>query len=575
MMLLLLQILQYLTFTFVLLSSKTTTIRTTKAASTQQQKKSTYETHISRRERHLDHWDAETLAAYLGLDVDTAKPLNSNTNTNRDSNTYDNTNTYTGIDASIMFYAQWCTNCHKFAPVWDAIGNALKAGTTQSNVILALFNCELNDVHTRLCDAAGVTHYPTIMFVGAGPYMDSDPVSSFVFNVGNKKSKDGKNKISKASGPYGPTKLARTVKFQGDLNTADSVLDWIKTMQGLSRWYKWGHFDGGWLKVVRSLFFTPFDRLKRSKSGNTSSAAATTGGVGAKALPIGVPPNMNAGGTIGGASSATTGGPSVGGKPTYVIEKELKEAQSKIDKIETELEDHKAATKHAGFLIESFLFPKMAKTTTKADDSEGNGNTTNTSENESTEPLPLDVFTVLHKTDGWNSKISTNTESDSKLSIAENQWYIIKACVVDLALDYCTRFSKKATNDYLETISLENESENNTNKYPSFTEMETQLRQWINDREPYCGSFDECVSGNFDDEEKCRPEACPFTNDGACRYVNGCLSDSIMGEYRDYLEEKVIASASASASASATSAKDEDNEASGGAGSGKTDAKKK
>ena len=126
----------------------------------------TYETTISRRERNLDHWDAETLAAYLGLDPDTAQPLEDAT--------------YVGIDASIMFYAQWCKNCQKFAPVWDTIGQIVHAGTTESNLIMALFNCELDQQHTKLCDAAGVTHYPTLMYVGAGPYQDTDPITSAV-----------------------------------------------------------------------------------------------------------------------------------------------------------------------------------------------------------------------------------------------------------------------------------------------------------------------------------------------------------------------------------------------------------
>ena len=176
-----------------------------------------YETNYARRERNLDHWDAETLAAYLGLHPETAEVLP------------DAEKRYVGIDASVMFYAQWCKNCHKFAPIWDTIGTLMGAGTTQSNMVMALFNCELNTQHTKLCDAAGVTHYPTLMFIGSGPFVDSDPVSSFVLG--------GKDK---SAGPYGPTKLKRTVKFQGDLNLGDSVLDWLRTMQGLSKWHQWG-----------------------------------------------------------------------------------------------------------------------------------------------------------------------------------------------------------------------------------------------------------------------------------------------------------------------------------------------
>eukprot|EP00957_Ditylum_brightwellii_P000549 42479-Ditylum_brightwellii.AAC.1 len=63
-----------------------------------------------------------------------------------------------------MFYAQWCPNCHKLAPTWDAIAGLLKAGS--------------------------------------GPIQDTDPVTSAIFGE------------DKSAGPAGKAKLARTVKFQ-------------------------------------------------------------------------------------------------------------------------------------------------------------------------------------------------------------------------------------------------------------------------------------------------------------------------------------------------------------------------
>eukprot|EP00557_Chaetoceros_sp_GSL56_P003005 CAMPEP_0176488658 /NCGR_PEP_ID=MMETSP0200_2-20121128/6836_1 /TAXON_ID=947934 /ORGANISM="Chaetoceros sp., Strain GSL56" /LENGTH=459 /DNA_ID=CAMNT_0017885675 /DNA_START=241 /DNA_END=1620 /DNA_ORIENTATION=+ len=425
----------------------------------------TYETTISRRERNLDHWDAETLAAYLGLDPDTAKPLEEDQ--------------YTGIDAAVMFYAQWCSNCHRFATVWDTIGQLLHAGTTESNLIMALFNCELNQKHTRLCDAAGVTHYPTLMFVGAGPYHDSDPITSAVFG-------------SKASGPYGPTKLQRTVKFQGNLNIGDSVLDWIKAMRGLSTWYKWNHMEAGWLKGIRGLLSNPFRRkISRSKSEN--------------ALPVGIPTGLFGGRTGKGAQ---------GSIPTYALEKQLKTAQEKLDSVQNQLDETQLATTHAGYLIDSFLFPVTSNST----DAEGN-----------LSKVPVDIFSIMNETGAWDASIQgSKVDSDDDV-------IILKSCLVDLTLDYCTRFSSKTTIDYLDGLGdLPND------EYPSFVEMEKQLRSLIEESEPYCAKFSTCYENGFLESEGCRPATCPFQNEVACRYVSACMSKSVQEEYRDALQKNAV-----------------------------------
>lgn len=69
----------------------------------QQQQYSTRAT--ARRERNLDHWDADTLVYYLGIDETTGKVSPDHE--------------YPGYDTAVMFYAQWCQNCHAFAPTWD------------------------------------------------------------------------------------------------------------------------------------------------------------------------------------------------------------------------------------------------------------------------------------------------------------------------------------------------------------------------------------------------------------------------------------------------------------------------
>ena len=93
---------------------------------------SAYDVLSPRRERNLDHWDADTAAAYLGL---------TRTTTNGDSTEFipvpPSDDVYAGHDAAILFYAQWCQNCHALAPSYDAIGTLMEAGTTKSKLPVA------------------------------------------------------------------------------------------------------------------------------------------------------------------------------------------------------------------------------------------------------------------------------------------------------------------------------------------------------------------------------------------------------------------------------------------------------
>jgi hypothetical protein len=103
----------------------------------------------------------------------------------------------------------------------------MNAGSSKSNLIMGLFDCEVNNAHTLLCEAAGVTAYPTLMFIGSGPFHDIDPVTKTLLGV------------EKSVGIMGPSPVPNTVKFQGNWQYTDSIYDWIRTMQGLSRFHWW------------------------------------------------------------------------------------------------------------------------------------------------------------------------------------------------------------------------------------------------------------------------------------------------------------------------------------------------
>jgi thiol-disulfide isomerase/thioredoxin len=293
-------------------------------AATQTTQQQQYNARSSRRERNLDHWDATALAFYLGLDESTGKQLPHHE--------------YPGYDAAVLFYAQWCQNCHAFAPIWDAIATHLHAGSASSKLVMAVFDCEFSAKHSQLCNAAGVQHYPTLLFIGDGTFHDSDVLTRTL--LGKKRS----------AGPAGPSPIPHTIKFQGTWQYADSVLDWIRLMQGFSKWHQWS--SSGILHYVRNglLGFLRPQRLSKKKT--------------IASLPIGVPSTMD--------STSTTSSVDVS-----LLETKLKQSE------ETAVLMEKAAT-HAGLLLDSILLASNTTTSTN------------------------DVFTVLNDMNAWNATKTTN-----------------------------------------------------------------------------------------------------------------------------------------------------------------------
>jgi hypothetical protein len=279
-----------------------------------------------RRERNLDHLDVETVSFYLGISPITWKPIPEAG--------------YVGYDVAVMFYAQWDTNSHTLAPYWDNIAFKLKAGTKKSNLIMGLFNCELNYDHAQVCTAAGVKKYPTILFIGPGPFHDTDPFTRIL----------GKDR---SAGPAGAAKIPRTVKFQGNWQYTDSLRDWIRTMQGLSRWYLLT--SKGPLQHIRNGILGIF-RTRQLPS------------LASQRLPVGIPTDSQYANNAAGSASAAM-------VQTAILESKLKDAVASEKKME------KAAT-HASLLLDNILFPIKDK----------------------------DPFAVLASNGGWNQTKNDDPE---------------------------------------------------------------------------------------------------------------------------------------------------------------------
>ena len=296
-------------------------------------------------------------AALQSSESDGGLLTSSSTSSSSSSTSTSLTDEYIGHDAAILFYAQWCRNCHAVAPSWDAIATHLNAGTKSSNLIMALFDCEKSSQHTQLCLKAGTVAYPTIMYVGRDEYHDTDFLSRSIL---------GKYK---SAGPYGATTLPRTVKFQGNWQYPDQILDWISIMKGISSWS--GITSSGPLRTVRNLLFK---LLTGGKYNNNSGGGKSKGG--GASLPVGIPPNFQSdlrglGSSGGGAAAAASNA------------QEIKDLEQKLNATTKEKDLYEKAVKHSSQLLNSMLFPN--KNNKKGEDKK--------------------ITTILTNSDGWYHKM--------------------------------------------------------------------------------------------------------------------------------------------------------------------------
>ena len=183
------------------------------------------------------------------------------------------------------------------------------------------------------------------------------------------------------------------------------------------------------------------------------------------------------------------------------------------------------AVKHASYIIDSLLFPVLPVSDGEEGGTDDDGTATTVSV-----PSYIDPFEVLASDGGWDAK-SMRTDASSSSSIDP---YLLRTCVTDLSLDYCTRVNTRATTAFLDEIT--NAVDDPNAEYPSLSEVDSILGDRVAALEPYCGVYDECLVTDFQGE-KCRPEACPFVEDITCRYISSCFHGKIRGEYEDIMGE--------------------------------------
>ena len=61
--------------------------------------------------------------------------------------------------------------------------------------------------------------------------------------------------------------------------------------------------------------------------------------------------------------------------------------------------------------------------------------------------------------------------------------------------------------------------------------LEGKLKDLVTKKEPFCFTLEDCLEKEFPKGDKCRPKACPFVDEIACRYVTSCLDKEVQQEY--------------------------------------------
>ena len=442
--------------------------------------------HSSRRVKNLDHWDAPTLAHYVGLDLETCSPLPPRSSSPAGTNAM--VDDYAGLDAVILFYASWCPNCLALAPLYDQIATMLKAGTKSSNIIMALFDCEADVKNQDICTAAGVTHYPTLMFVGRDTLHQS-PTSKE-----RKLYKKGKV----------PVKLRRTVKFRGNWQYGEQIMDWIRFNH---RWSSWKSisYDHPLVRFIRNAFTLPW--LRRSLNRNPSRNALASSSKVDESLPVGVPVSASSSAATGfGGTPKSTGGAALSSEQQLLLLKTEAELDKKT-KLSKEME--KAAT-NINLLLDSLLLPTSVNTS-----SSSAANQTSAYKDVFQNALANDVY----------ARVKKDPTDDDAL--------ILRSCLADLSVDYCNRVMVHLVNDadFLDSL----EKEYGKNKQVTVDDVEKSILQERNKVEPFCSILDDCLESDFA-AEMCQPAKCPFQNELACRYVSTCLDQQVYTVYANELK---------------------------------------
>ena len=471
------------------------------------------------RPYNLDYLDVETMKYYL--EPDPHRP------------THD-------YDVAVLYYAQWDSNSHAFAPIWDKIGRLLHAGSKEANLIMGLFDCETNQEHMQVCDQAHVKHYPTVKFYS---------LSGKLFFHG-KQRKTKKNPIPRHG-----------TDFLGNWQYGDAVFDWIRTMTTMSRWHR-----SGWRQKLLSLFQggkhkTPLLKDQPLPLGvprqGTATAATTPG-----SSPF-TTTSMDASAFTGAASSSSSSSSATdSSSPTFSAAQVL-DLQNQYEEVISSLEAIAIRSSH---MVDALLHPVTVHNSVSTRVGENSSLVTVTLRHEDTGKNYTDAFWFMTETNAWHSNRTTQPASShafapsapppavDKDTLIQNDDFVLRSCLMELSLDYCSRFSDKLALDWLDR--LDNTIIDQwTADLVNSTALEAEFLQLLEEQEPYCVVLESCLTLNMEPAE-CRPPTCPFVDPTACRYLSSCFHPDVQRHYAKTLQVNTTLSTSASSSSSSFAATD-------------------
>ena len=238
-------------------------------------------------------------------------------------------------------------------------------------------------------------------------------------------------------------------------------------------------------------------------------------GGGGSSLPVGVPLDFQ--------TELRGGGNRAASDPAQT--KKIADLESRLNATIEERGLYEKANTHSGYLLDGLLFPGGG---------DGGGG----------RKKKKDPFAILSGSGGWH-KNATSPPADAAAAASDEHPLILRSCVLELVVDYCTRVTNRVTNDYIAELNAIPESD----PFPTLDEIEGRLLDDVAKREPYCGLIEMCLLTNFEgtgtdgmtaveggpssssSSSSCRPPKCPFANEAACAYVECCLDPNVQDEY--------------------------------------------
>lgn len=488
---------------------------------------------LDMRKGNIDYIFDETLEFYINY-------------YNNDNSSNTNNNIVLDYDVTIMFYAQWCKNCHALASTYEQIARMLHAGTIDSKLIVGFFDCEYNIQHSILCEQIGIQHYPTIAYFNFA----ADKQQHQYEEKNNKKEKITNKTKKKAS-------YKHITKFNGNWQYAESILDWIKYMKLISYYQRNNKWIQTFRRSILGLFLPNMRRTNhRQNNGNNGIKKLLSF---KSSLPVGIPKLDE---SDNNKYASSTSSSSAGDDNDYQVL--LKSYERNIDLLRRtdDMLQHKDA------MIDTLLFPKEFDVDIV--DAKGTLYDINI-------VIPIanktytDLYLYMYLTDTWPTIESMKNQSIYPNVVTDTM--ILTKCMSDIIYDYCSRIQTKFMYHWVQR--------NSNITYISETiydQYENDLRDHFMIQEPYCTIVEACIEHDFFDHDEnnitvmsnhtfnstnttantntnttntklsCKPMTCPFHDEVACRYLTMCLLDDVYNDYYKSLDSAVLLSSSSSSS---------------------------